>query len=94
MDFTLFAYEISPSCNPPCIYFERTLEACRQTALEQRHELLGDEDTGETLGLITIFECRMRMPTQEEIMAALNASDDPNFLRNATMLEKTVVDYF
>jgi hypothetical protein len=41
MDITLFAYEIAPSGDQPCIYFEPTLEACRQTALEQRKELLG-----------------------------------------------------
>ena len=92
MDFTLFAYEISPSGDPPCFYFEPTLEACRQTALEQRQELLGDEDTADTLGMITIFECRMRMPTQADVMAALNTPDDPCVLRNATVLERTVVD--
>jgi len=92
MDFTLYAYEISPSSDPPCIHFEPTLEACRQTALEQRHELLGGEDTDGSLELITIYECRMRMPTQADLMAALNAPDDPTALQNAIVLERTVVD--
>jgi hypothetical protein len=42
--------------------------------------------------LITIFECRRRMPSQADVMAALHTPDDPSVLRNATVLERTVVD--
>ena len=92
MDFTLFAYETSPSRDQPCCYFEQTLETCRQTALEQRQELAGFDGTPESIGLITIYECLMKTPTQADIMAVLNATDDPSIFFDSVVMHRKVVD--
>jgi hypothetical protein len=92
MDFTLFAYEISPSGAQPCCFFEHTLEACRRTALEQRQELAGFDEMPESLGRITILECQMRTPTQAGIMAVLNAPDDPSIFFDSVVMHRKVVE--
>jgi hypothetical protein len=83
---------MAPRGNPPALYFEQSYEACRETALRQRRELAADAEETETPPVIWIFECRMGMPTQADIMSALNSSHDSSGLFDASIVEKMLIE--
>jgi hypothetical protein len=92
MDFTLYAYEMAPRGNPPTLYFEESYLACREIALRQRRELADDAEETETPPVIWIFECLMRMPTQADIMSALNSPYDSSGLFDALVVERMLIE--
>lgn len=90
MEFTLFAYQISPGSDEN-LHFAATLEDCQQAAFEQRQELMEDQvrdDVIEQLGAMAVYRVVMRLPDQATLIRLLNDEAD---LFDACLVEKKLV---
>lgn len=84
MEFTLWAYQVTPGSDHN-LYFAEHEADCRRAALEQRAELKeGDPDDQEELGAMALYVFVFRSMTAGELVAVLNGE--------ASLIETCAVD--
>jgi hypothetical protein len=88
MDFTIYAYQISPGSDES-LYFAQSLEECQAAALRQRTELKDcDPELGD-LGAMAIYRCTLRVPSDAATMLAVLNGDMTLF--NACVVDRRLV---